>query len=174
MKGKKLNVVVLVKFIIKDQKMLSTASLKTHKEMLKKDEGFRLKPYKDTKGYWTGGYGQKLKAVDLRLYEGFTEHDWDVIFNEKVECINLNLDQLNENYLTMEKLSQIRQIVISNMIYNMGFEGVNGFDDMWTALKIDQPKIAASEMLDSDWYMEVGDRALRLSKIMAFDVIKGY
>jgi hypothetical protein len=68
---------------------------------------------------------------------------------------------------TFDKHPEIVQKVIADMAYNLGADGLKGFEE--TVELINQGKYleASGEMLDSEWAREVGDRAIRLSKEMA-------
>ena len=63
-------------------------------------------------------------------------------------------------------LSDERQEVILNMAFNMGRSKLNGFDQLRYHLQNDNWNGAMQEMLDSDWSGQVGNRALRLGKVM--------
>jgi len=125
-------------------------------EDLLRDEGLRLKPYKDTKNILTIGVGRNLDEVGLSKDEAMY-----LLRNDIIKCKN----QLN-NYLWFSKLSPIRQNVILNMCFNLGFNGLFLFKNMITALAMGNYKLAAMEMLNSKWHKDVGLRAERLAEEM--------
>ncbi len=63
-------------------------------------------------------------------------------------------------------LSDERQEVVANMAFNMGRSRLNGFNQFRQALQDGDWHTAMTEMLDSDWSGQVGNRALRLGKVM--------
>jgi lysozyme len=65
------------------------------------------------------------------------------------------------------RLNDARQLVICNIVFNMGLTRFSGFKKTIGYIEIEQYEDAAKEMLDSKWAKQVGDRATRLSKIFA-------
>ena len=63
-------------------------------------------------------------------------------------------------------LSDERQEVVANMAFNMGRGKLNEFNQLRSHLQNDNWNGAMQEMLDSDWSGQVGNRALRLGKVM--------
>src|SRR2546426_700050 len=53
------------------------------------------------------------------------------------------------------------QIVVADMIFNLGEQGFLGFSDLVGALKSGEWAAAADAMRDSKWFGQVGDRAVR-------------
>jgi lysozyme len=122
---------------------------------LKRDEGFSATLYYDTVGLPTIGYG-------FNLAEDMSKSTATTLLTIKVhEAI-----QEVEKYPWFDSLSPARKRVIINMYYNLGGPRFNGFKKMIKAIKSDNYKIAAEEMLDSKWARQVGARAERLAKIM--------
>lgn len=71
-----------------------------------------------------------------------------------------------EGQTEYDGLSDERREVIVNMAFNMGRARLNGFAQFRQALQDGNYETAMQEMLDSDWSGQVGDRALRLGKVM--------
>lgn len=116
---------------------------------LKKDEGLRLKAYKDHKGIWTVGYGTNLQVLEVS--EGWAERK----LREKVDYIRKRADQLP--VFTM--LSSTRKDVILSMMYQMGVQGTLNFRNMWIALEMGDWEAAGAEMRDSQWWRDPKTRA---------------
>ena len=114
------------------------------------DEGFRPKPYQDTKKVWTFGHGLTW----------ISREESEVVVRMRLDDIR---KQINER---IKNLSPARQLVLINMAYNLGVEGLYEFKDMWAAIEAGNFDLAAAEMLDSLWAEQVGDRDLDLAKIM--------
>lgn len=126
------------------------------RKQLERHEGLRLKPYRDTVGKLTVGYGRNLDDM------GITRSEADFMLDNDIERVQRELETIDE-YVD---LSQIRQTVISNMVYNLGFRGVLQFKKMWTAISQGNYDLAAVEMLNSKWQQQVGGRAEELAEIM--------
>ncbi|GAB6045085.1 lysozyme [Caminibacter profundus] len=123
-------------------------------ETIKKHEGFRGMPYKDSLGIPTIGYGTKLPI---------TEEEAEMLLQHRLDKKILELSDREPFYL---ELPQKAQEVIANMAYQMGVNGVLRFKKMWKALKNGDYKKAADEMLDSRWAKQTPNRARELAEIM--------
>ena len=126
-------------------------------ERIKYYEGLRLKPYQCPAGKWTVGYGRNLED------KGITEQEaLFLLHNDIAECAQA----CQKNFAFFENLSQMRQGVLIEMVYNMGFSKVKEFKKMLLALQGYDYERAAQEMLDSVWARQVKSRAKKLSMIM--------
>lgn len=124
-------------------------------QQLMLDEGFRSKPYIDSEGILTIGYGTNLK-------QGISEKQAKSLMICELSII---MDYLSyQNWYA--NLNDVRKDVIINMIYNLGFDGFKGFKLMNRALKEGDYYRASEEMLDSKWAKQVGIRATRLARQM--------
>lgn len=126
-------------------------------EQIKIDEGFRGKPYLDTVGKATIGYGRNLDDNPLTKEEAeyLLKNDLKKVAQE---CCLLPY---------FSELSSSRRAVILNMVYNLGMTRFKKFKETNKALSAKNYLLASIEMLDSKWAREdVGDRAVRLAKIM--------
>lgn len=126
-------------------------------EQLQRDEGLRLHPYTDTVGKTTIGYGRNLDDKGISATEAQTLLTNDVA---DVEAI------LTNRLPWFSNLDPIRQAVLVNMTFNMGFNGLEQFTKMLEAAAQGNWDEAATEMLDSKWATQVGDRASRLAQQM--------
>lgn len=126
------------------------------KTQLERHEGLRLKPYRDTVGKLTIGYGRNLDDV------GIAPEEAELMLDNDIDAALKHLHTVDE----FNELDPVRQTVIANMAFNMGFSGVMGFRNMWAAISRQDWDRAASEMLDSRWSRQVGMRAVELSEIM--------
>jgi Phage lysozyme. len=59
------------------------------------------------------------------------------------------------------------QGVLVEMAFNLGENGLSKFKNFLAAVKAKKYKVAAKEMLNSDWSKQVGTRAKTLSTIVA-------
>ena len=127
---------------------------------IKRHEGFRETPYRDSKGILTIGHG-------INLENGITERESSLILEERVRKIRIRLPFI---FPFWKKLSHARQDVLIEMAYNLGNSGLLKFKKMIKAMGQEDYESAADEMLDSVWAYQVGDdvgqRAYTLSVIM--------
>jgi lysozyme len=127
---------------------------------LKKDEGLRLKPYKDIVGKTSIGYGRNLDDVGISEGEADT-----LLWND----INIATKSLEVHLPWVTQLSEARRGVLVNMTFNMGLAGLEDFPRMLTCLKNGDFEGAAREMENSKWAKQVGARAQRLILQMRSD-----
>jgi len=121
-------------------------------EQLKNDEGFRERPYTDTLGNLTFGYG----------FTWLSQHEAETVLRMRVAYIITQLGKIPG----FSQLSPNRQKVLINMAFNLGINGVMMFRKMWQAIFRKDFDEAAKEMLASRWADQVGSRAVRLAEIM--------
>lgn len=126
-------------------------------EQLKRHEGFRRFPYKDTKGILTIGYGRNLVS------RGISHEEGAVLLGNDVREADAQLRAALSLY---GDLSIARQGVLVNMTVNMGINKLLEFKKMLTALAVGDYETAAAEMKDSAWYHDVGARAVELIQTM--------
>jgi lysozyme len=134
---------------------------------LRRDEGVRYVPYLDTATppRHTCGVGHNMDASPLPIdwkfpltdtqVDSLLEHDLTVTF----AALNLHLPW-------WEKLDAVRARVIANMCFNMGMTKLLGFHNTLFAMQRGSYAVAAAGMKASDWYRQVGDRAVRLCHAM--------
>ena len=126
------------------------------KSELKRDEGFRRKPYLDTRGKLTIGYGNNLDDV------GITEYEADFLLMNSISETMLDLDM---GFPHWRCLSDERQRAMVNMAFNLGLPRFLTFVKMLDALKEGAFVRAADEALDSLWAKrDVGVRAVRIAE----------
>ena len=87
------------------------------------------------------------------------------------ERIRIAVDDLDRNAKGWRDHSELRQEVLANMSFNMGWPKFKKFYKMWAALNTFPPDYvrAHDEMLDSRWARQVGSRAIRLANTMRDD-----
>lgn len=127
------------------------------KSQLMRHEGLRLKPYTDTKGNITIGYGRCLSTRDISNDEAMYFLNNDIPFFT---------EQLQKNFKFYEKLTDARKAVLINMCFNLGLKGLMGFKQFLLAIECGDYIRAAKEMVDSAWAEQVGNRAVELSNMM--------
>ena len=135
---------------------MEEALLKAHIKWAEAATGPELFPYRDTVGKLTIGYGRNLDD------RGITREEAELMLNKDMaDAIN---DASSLPY--WEQLSPVRQIVISDMVYNLGLTKFRKFINLNKALLIQDYSLAGHEMKDSRWYRQTERRAKVLVQAM--------
>ena len=118
---------------------------------IRRHEGFRAKPYRDTEGKLTVGYGTLLE-------DGISREEADAMLRIRLRVM---VDELRKSPVrdTFDALPASVQDAIKNMAYNLGVPRLLLFRKMWAALARHDYRAAAAEALDSKWARQVGVRA---------------
>lgn len=125
--------------------------------LIKQHEGLRLKPYKDTLGFITVGYGRCLDKKPLTIAEA--EH---LFQNDLTDCVK----ECKQNFKFFDKLNPARRAVIVDMCFNLGINKLKDFKNTLKYIEQGQYTEAADNMLKSLWAQQVKDRAITLSNMM--------
>lgn len=133
-------------------------------EQIKIDEGKNLKPYKCSAGKLTIGYGRNLED------NGITEAEAEMMLQTDIDRVDKECRTWLPN--VYEWLSPVRQAVIANMMYNLGYTKMCKFRKFRKALVEGDYVKASEEMLNSLWAKQVGNRALRLAKQMRTGILE--
>ena len=129
-----------------DERLL--ASLRHH-------EGKRLRAYKDTEGKLTIGYGHNLDA------NGIPEWVAEALLDSQLYRYAFDTTRVVPSF---HQLTDARQEVLVEMVFNMGVNGLAGFKRTLGYIEAQDWDKASTEMLDSVWATQVGTRAKRLSR----------
>jgi lysozyme len=127
-------------------------------DQIKRDEGLRLSPYKDSLGKLTIGYG---RCLDTR---GITKDEAEYMLANDLHSVRI---ELAARIPWITDLNEARQAVLQNMAFNMGIPGLLGFRTTLALVKGGQFVEAAKAMLESKWAKQVGTRATRLTQQMS-------
>jgi lysozyme len=132
--------------------------METLQQRCARHEGLRLKPYLDTAGKLTIGYGRNLDDCGIRQSEADA-----MLANDLLSAsVELNRDLP----FTAQLMPSARREVMVEMAMNLGMPKLLQFHDMIACLKGADYAGAADAMLDSRWAGQVGDRARELAEIM--------
>lgn len=156
----------------------------TIEEQLILHEGLRLDVYKCPAGKWTVGVGRnleakgltkveqarilgtsglsKLEVIDALLERGITKGEALFLLDGDIKQCRGDL----EKYDWYNHLDPVRQKILIDMRLNLGMAGLLKFKRMITALAGQNYEAAAKEMIDSKWYVQVGNRSKRLVEMM--------
>ena len=133
------------------------------REDLERDEGCVYEVYLDHLGYETFGIGHLI-----RYHE--EEYGWSVgtdvderrvqeVFEQDVQTVLSDCEKLYDDFY---KLPEEAQLIIANMMFNMGYTRLSKFRGMKRGVDSRNWEEAADEMVDSRWYTQVTNRADRL------------
>ena len=99
---------------------------------LKNEEGFSAKPYHDSRGVLTIGYGTNIG-------EGITRREGEYLLRERLAGTH---DSLNKELPWLSGAPKGQQSAILDMGYQLGVHGVLEFRHMISALKAGNAKLA--------------------------------
>ena len=125
-------------------------------DLLIRHEGLKLKPYKCTAGKLTIGVGRNLDD------NGITEAEARMMLKYDIEVARHQL--LKHKWFTI--LNDVRKDVMINMAFNLGYPRLMQFKNMLSCLAAEDYEGAATEMLNSKWAQQVGDRAVELASMI--------
>jgi lysozyme len=125
---------------------------------LRLHEGERLKPYRCTAGKLTIGVGRNIEDRGITAEESAYLLANDIAREERA---------LIQALPWVAQLDEVRQRVLLDMAFNMGLGGLLQFKNTLATIKAGDYAKAATMMLDSRWASQVGQRAERLSRMMA-------
>lgn len=135
------------------------------------EEGFRAKPYKDSLGYPTIGYGIKLANRNANI------DNFECSIPEPVAKLWLeDHASKEENKLCkfgwfIDQSKDVQDILIS-MSYQLGISGLLKFKNMIAALSVNDMETAAKEALDSKWARsDSPNRAKRHARVLGGESI---
>ena len=142
------------------------------KKRIKGNEGYDLIPkvlvYEDANGktitedFLTGGYGHKILKGETHAHFTYTKEYWEGIFEKDFEKAYDGALKLVGKDTNGEAIG-----IVTEMVYQMGYEGVSKFEKTLEYIKNEQWELASTEMLDSNWAIQTPKRADELSKLMA-------
>ena len=130
---------------------------------LEVDEGVKYEIYNDHLGYPTFGIGHLVRDTDpeagAALGTPVSEDRVIEAFNQDVETV---LNDCTILYRDFNDLPEEAQLIIANMMFNLGRPRLSKFRGMKAGVDARDWKKAADEMVDSAWYRQVPNRAGRL------------
>ena len=130
---------------------------------LEVDEGVKYEIYNDHLGYPTFGIGHLVRDTDpehgQEIGTPVSEDRVIEAFNKDVESV---LNDCTILYGDFSKLPEEAQLIIANMMFNLGRPRLSKFKGMKAGVDAQDWNKAADEMIDSAWYRQVPNRAGRL------------
>ena len=126
---------------------------------LKRDEGFRSHVYKDSEGHDTIGYG-------CLLSNGISEKAaTELLYVQMIEHLEELKKWMEKQGMLLHSYPEPVRVALGNMAFNLGIPRLSKFKKMWAAIKKEDYVEASKEALDSVWAKQVGERAIRISKL---------
>jgi lysozyme len=126
------------------------------------DEGIRYQVYKDSLGKATIGVGHLMLSTD-----DFTKLTPAQVIHILRDDYYLARNHVRETYTWAD---DDVQLVLTNMVFQLGPKGVSKFTGMLAALQNEHYEQAAIEMMDSKWARQTPKRSQRLTgRILALD-----
>ena len=130
---------------------------------LAEDEGCKYEIYLDHLGLPTCGIGHLVTAQDpesaLSVGTAISEERVDTLFRRDVAVTLEDCKRLYENF---DELPEEVQLIVANMMFNMGLPRLSKFKGMKAGVDSKDWNKAADEMVDSNWFDQVPNRAKRL------------
>lgn len=146
------------------------------KTRIKKHEGNKLGKavmipyyleYDDANGnhikedWLTGGWGTKLSKNHKEPEGGYTTEYWNKRFDERFDIAHKGALELLGTETDYRAIG-----VVTEMMYQMGVDGVSKFKNTLKYMKNGEWNLASVEMLDSKWAIQTPNRATKLSKVI--------
>lgn len=127
---------------------------------LKADEGWRERPYRDTRNLLTVGYGF---LIDERMATPMPRAVGDLWLELEVET---RWNALLAKLPWLETQPADVQRALGNMAYQLGVAGVLEFKRMLSCLASGDRHGASDEAMDSAWARQTPQRAQRVSNLI--------
>ena len=115
-----------------------------------------LLPYEDSVGLTTIGWGRLLDGKGISVAEA------QLLFDNDLDSALKDCESLPY----WEQLDGTRQMVLVDMVFNLGLTRFLRFKRLNAALANKDYFLASHEMWDSRWAKQVGRRAVKLIEIM--------
>ena len=133
------------------------------REQLEVDEGCVYEIYNDHLGYATFGIGHLVTESDPEQGQSLgTPVSFERVAEAFESDIQSVLRDCNILYSDFDDLPEEAQQVIANMMFNLGRPRLSKFAGMKRGVDARDWNQAADEMVDSNWYRQVTNRADRL------------
>ena len=137
------------------------------REEIAVDEGVKYEIYLDHLGLPTFGIGHLVRDDDPEsgqpIGTAVSEDRVNECFDKDVEIV---IDDCRQLYEDFDDLPGEAQLIIANMMFNMGRPRLSKFKGMKAGVDARDWNEAADQMVDSRWYDQVTNRAERLVQRM--------
>ena len=142
---------------------MKTNTIEQLKQELASDEGCKYEIYLDHLGLPTFGIGHLVKDTDPEhLKPVGTVVEQERVHQAFMLDIAVTIDECHVLYPDWGDLPEEVQLIIANMMFNIGRPRLSKFKKMKAAVDARDWAEAADQMVDSKWYTQVPNRARRL------------
>jgi len=152
---------------IKDRKEQTKMNIEQLRKELELDEGCKHETYMCTQNKVTGGIGHMITEWDdendMEVGVEISEERVKDCFNKDIEFVLNDCELLYDDF---DYLPEDAQLIIANMMFNLGYPRLKKFVGMKAGVDARDWNKAADEMIDSNYYKQLPNRAGRLVKRM--------
>jgi len=132
---------------------------------LEADEGCKHETYLCSENVVTGGIGHMITEWDDEKYTEIgveiPEEQVKAWFDKDIETVLSDCELLYDDF---EHLPNDAQLIIANMMFNLGYPRLKKFVKMKAAVDKRDWNEAANQVIDSNYYRQLPNRAGRLVK----------
>ena len=142
--------------------------------IIKVEEGWKATPYHCSEGFATIGYGRKLSNTKHAPLPNITANKKEELLfvDQQVTSIVNRLKVMRTK--AWNNCNEQQQSVLVSMAYQLGVDGLNKFNKMWSALESRNFGEASRQMLDSVWARQTPNRAKRHAEVMSTGSLTTY
>lgn len=153
-------------------------------DIIRLEEGFRTKPYRDSLGKWTIGVGrlisndtvitidgacsivQKMIGRTFRPGDSLTNQEVLDLYNEDLKKHEAAIQKYPNLLLTYNKLNKPRKMMIIQMCFQMGNKGVAKFKNTLAKMNANDWRGAYEGLLSQKWAHQTPARAKRVAQVI--------
>lgn len=117
-------------------------------------EGLRLKPYNDTHGFLSIGYGHNLASSGIPIEIADRLLEIDIATAQK---------QLLTNFPWLSNIDMPRVDALVHLCFWIGIGSFMGFKKMIDAVRVENWKTAHDELLNSNLFSDIPDRTTEIA-----------
>ena len=128
------------------------------KKQLVIDESCELFPYRCSSDKLTIGVGRNIQEV------GISEDEAMYLLENDIKNV---VSQCRSTFDWFDNLTSIRQEAIVNLVFNMGLSTFCKFKKTIAHLEKGEYELAGTELLDSNYARQVGQRSVRVANMIA-------
>lgn len=148
-------------------------------KMIAFEEGLRLKAYRCTQGFLTVGYGHNLdvdKSIDIlnraiKIGDYITLEEANLLFKKDLDNV---LKGIKNKIPYFDNLKPKYQVIIINMVFQMGINGVLKFKNTLKFMQLDISEKVKTGLLSSLFAKQTPNRANRIANLALGIIPKEY
>lgn len=165
---------ILKEIFIEAFKSEKKATFKINKDFILKsfikEEGLRLKDYKCTEGYLTGGIGHAYTKTEIK--NKYTISTKEMAFNQFWKDIDSSVRYCRKKFGTDFDLNNLKpfELALLHMRFQLGGAGLNKFKKTIQYIEYNKFFEASQEALDSRWAKQTPNRASAITYMLSCGV----